>query len=110
MALPRLKISPTSSDHFLGVERSARGFAWRERLDASGRNIAAAICQRHGLPDLLGRVLAARGVGIEEVPLVLEPTIKALMPDPSSVNDMDKAAARLADAVIKGEAVAVFGD
>jgi single-stranded-DNA-specific exonuclease len=41
---------------------------------------------------------------------VLEPTIKALMPDPSSVNDMDKAAARLADAIVNGEAIAVFGD
>ena len=62
------------------------------------------------MPDLLGRVLAARGVGIDDVPLVLEPTIKALMPDPSSVNDMDKAAARLADAIVDGEAIAVFGD
>ena len=110
MALARLKSAPGGADYFLGVERSARGFAWRERLDIPGRNLATAICQRHGVPDLLGRVLAARGIGIDEVPLVLEPTIKALMPDPSSVNDMDKAAARLADAIVNGEAIAVFGD
>ena len=41
---------------------------------------------------------------------MLEPTIKALMPDPSTLVDMDKAAARLADAVQKRERVAVFGD
>ena len=32
------------------------------------------------------------------------------MPDPSIFNDMDKAAARLADAVQAGEAVTIFGD
>lgn len=110
MALARLRTEPVGSEHFLGVGKSARGFAWRERLDVSGRNIAAAISQRHGLPELLGRVLAARGVAIEDVPLVLEPTLRDLMPDPSSLKDMDKAAARLADAIVKGDAIAVFGD
>ena len=71
---------------------------------------AVAISQRHALPELLGRVLAARGVGLDEVPVALDPTIKALMPDPSSLRDMDKGAARLADAIVRRESVAVFGD
>src|SRR5262245_10225977 len=83
---------------FLGVAQSARGFTWRERLADEARLTAGAISQRHGLPELLGRVLAARGVAVEDVPVVLNPTLKALMPDPSSVRDMDAAAARLADA------------
>jgi single-stranded-DNA-specific exonuclease len=84
--------------------------AWRERLDPAAAGTALAISQRHGLPELLGRVLAARGIGLEEAAVALAPTIKALMPDPSSLRDMDKAAARLADAVQAREAVAVFGD
>jgi single-stranded-DNA-specific exonuclease len=95
---------------FLGVTASARGLAWRERLQPEARNAAIAISQRHGLPELLGRVLAARGVGIEEVPAVLDPTIKALMPDPSVVRDMDRAAKRLADAIERREPIAVLGD
>jgi len=95
---------------FLGVARSVRGFRWRERLDPTSSNLATAISQHHDLPELLGRVLAARGIGIDEVPVVLDPTIKALMPDPSVLQEMDKAAARLADAVISREAIAVFGD
>ena len=95
---------------YLGVTQSARGFAWRERLEPAARNTALAISQRHGLPELLGRVLAARGIGIDDVPVTLDPTIKALMPDPSVLQDMDRAAARLADAVEKREQVAVFGD
>ena len=95
---------------FLGVSASAKGFAWRERLAQDAESCAIAISQRHGLPELLGRVLAARGVTLEEVATVLNPTLKALMPDPSTLRDMDVAAKRLADAIEKGEAVAVFGD
>ena len=95
---------------FLGVERSLRGLQWRERLEAAARNSAIAISQRYGLPELLGRVLAGRGIGLDEVPNVLEPRIKALMPNPSSLRDMDKAAVRLANAILNHERVAIFGD
>ena len=97
-------------DSFLGVRASARGLAWRNRLDAAGLNLATAISQRHGLPDLLGRVLAARGGTLDNVPVLLNPSLKECMPDPSSLRDMDKAALRLARAVETGEPVAIFGD
>ena len=95
---------------FLGVEHSVRGMQWRERLEGAAVNTAVAISQRYGLPELLGRVLAGRAIGLDEVPNVLDPSIKALMPDPSTLRDMDKAAARLADAVANKEQVAIFGD
>jgi single-stranded-DNA-specific exonuclease len=107
---PSAPSDPPGPALFLGVGRSARGYAWRERLGAHQQKLAAAIAQQHGLPDLLGRVLAARGVRLEEVEAVLEPTIKALLPDPSCLTDMDTAAARLADAVERAEPVAIFGD
>lgn len=94
----------------LDVARSARGFVWRERLEPARQPIAAAISQRHGLPELLGRVLAARGVGIEDVEVFLDPSLKALLPDPSTLVDMEKAAARIADAIERREGIAIFGD
>jgi single-stranded-DNA-specific exonuclease len=109
-AVRKINALATSSDAYLGVASSARGMVWRERLDGAGANLAAAISQRHDLPDLLGRVLAARGIGLDEVPVALNPTIKALMPDPSIMRDMDIAAARLARAIRKKENVAIFGD
>lgn len=95
---------------FLGVTGSVRGYVWRERLQPSARLTADAISQRHGLPEILGRILAARGVRLDEVETVLDPTIKALMPDPSTLMGMDAAAARLADAVQQRQPVAIFGD
>ncbi|GIK78927.1 MAG: single-stranded-DNA-specific exonuclease RecJ [Pseudorhodoplanes sp.] len=95
---------------FLGVEQSASGRAWRDRLDAHDAEQALAIAQRHGLPELLARILAGRGVASEAVPAFLDPTVKALMPDPAVLTAMEAAAARLADAVARSETVAIFGD
>lgn len=92
-AVRKRKISESADpghSEFLGVTSSARGFAWRERLEPAAANVATAISQRHGLPEILGRVLAARSVGLDEVPVFLDPTVKALMPDPSSLTDMEK--------------------
>ncbi|MFN8828315.1 MAG: single-stranded-DNA-specific exonuclease RecJ [Labrys sp. (in: a-proteobacteria)] len=95
---------------FLGVETSFSGRFWRDRLDGPGSVRALAIAQRHGLTDLLSRVLAGRGLGPDEVEAYLEPTLRRHMPDPSTLTDMEAAAERLADAAQKGEAVAIFGD
>ena len=95
---------------YLGVFRSAKGFQWRERLQPHRRGTAVAIAQRNDIPELLGRVLAARGVGPDEAPGFLAPTLKSLMPDPSSILDMDAAAARIADAIEGRQRIAVFGD
>lgn len=95
---------------FLGVAQSARGYVWRERLLADAQNTALAISQQHGLPELLGRVLAARGVGLGDVPVFLDPSVKALMPDPAILAGMDRVASRLADAIVRREPVAIFGD
>ncbi|MDC7788020.1 single-stranded-DNA-specific exonuclease RecJ [Rhodoplanes sp. TEM] len=95
---------------FLGVEKSATGRVWRDRLDERATQRAVAIVQRHGTPELLARVLAGRGVEPDDVPAHLDPTIRRLMPDPAVLTDMEPAAARLADAVERGERVTVFGD
>lgn len=94
---------------FLNVAQSVLGRRWVYRAAAADR-LGLAIAQTHALPELVGRVLAARGVAIEEALAYLEPTLRDLMPDPSTLKDMDIAAERLARAVAKGEAIAVFGD
>ncbi len=95
---------------FLGVERSASGNRWVSRLDQAGQNRALAIAQVHGLPELIARVLAGRGVGIDEAMAFLDPTIRSLMPDPYLLTDCEKAAQRLLRAIKAGETVAIFGD
>jgi single-stranded-DNA-specific exonuclease len=95
---------------FLGVARSLTGRRWVDRLDSAGANTALAIAQRHGIPDIVARVLAGRGVDADAAPAFLTPALKVLMPDPSVLTDMDRAAARIADAVVGGATIAIFGD
>ncbi|WP_127598760.1 single-stranded-DNA-specific exonuclease RecJ [Nitratireductor alexandrii] len=95
---------------FLDVRTSATGQAWIHRLSARGENDALQIAQTHGLPDIIARVLAGRGIDAAGTERFLDPTIRDLLPDPASLTDMDKAAARLAAAVLKRERVAIFGD
>ncbi|MBY4630320.1 single-stranded-DNA-specific exonuclease RecJ [Rhizobium croatiense] len=95
---------------FLGVEKSALDNRWVARLDQAGQNRALAMSQVHGLPDLIARVLAGRGVPVDEAIEFLDPTIRSLMPDPHTLTDCEKAATRLMRAIESGESVAIFGD
>src|SRR5580698_689414 len=88
---------------FLGVESSATGRRWRDRLDQRGAARALAIAQRYDLPELLARILAGRNVEVDAVEAFLDPTIKRSMPDPHVLAGMAEATARLADAVIRNE-------
>lgn len=100
--------SATADSVVLGVERSICGKRWRQR---GGDALAGlALAQRFSLPEIVGRLLAARGIAAEEVDNFLAPTLRALLPDPSILTDMDRGAARLARAVTNGERIAVFGD
>ena len=93
---------------FLNVEKSLTGRRWAARL--GDERLALAMAQRHGLPDAICRLLAARDVGLESVPDFLEPTLRKFLPDPSHLKDMDAAVERLVRAVKAGEKIVVFGD
>jgi len=100
--------SRTERPAFLGVERSLTGKRWATRLGDERQ--ALAIAQRHGLPDAICRLLAARDVALDAVEDFLEPTLRKFLPDPSHLKDMDAAVDRLVRAVQDGERVVVFGD
>jgi single-stranded-DNA-specific exonuclease len=108
-----LKTSPIpleATSAFLGVETSARGLRWIERVEPARLPTAVAIAQAHGLPELLGRILVARGADAQSLSLFLDPSIRSLLPDPASLQDMEKAAERLAAAIRARERIAIFGD
>jgi single-stranded-DNA-specific exonuclease len=59
---------------------------------------------------VLARLLALRGIRLAEAADFLSPRLKNLLPDPAVLKDMDRAVARVADALSDNERVAVFGD
>ena len=99
---------PDGAQSFLGVDRSFCGRRWRERLGDDRAGLALA--QRLGLPEIVGRLLARRGVGVEDAERFLSPTLRDSLPDPAHLKDMDAAVERLVRAVKDRETIAVFGD
>ncbi len=93
---------------FLGVERSLSGRRWLAR--PGDERLALALTQRLGLPELVGRVLASRGVGLDEAESFLNPTLRDLLPDPGHLKGMESAVERLVAAVTRGETIGIFGD
>ena len=90
----------------IGLSVSGRRWRWRDH-DAA---VALAISQRIDLPEVLGRVLAGRGLAPEAVPAFIEPRLRECLPDPSHLLDLDRAVERLADAVRAGEPIGLLGD
>ena len=98
----------SGSEPFLNITKSAKGQVWQARpLD---QRMAAVISQRLELPEIIGRVMAARGVSSDEAEAWLNPTIRGLMPKPSALMDLEKGAARLAEAIITQEKIGVISD
>ncbi len=95
-------------DFLLGVEKSVTGRAWMPR--PAEYRIIQAIAQQHDLPEIVARVMAGRGVDLQQSHDFLYPALRTALPDPSRFKDMDKACARVAQAIRRGEKVAVFGD
>ncbi len=93
---------------FLGVEKSFTGRRWIART--YDERMALVLAQRLALPDVVARSMSARGLDVDTAPSFLDPRLRDLLPDPSRFKDMDRASARLAEAIQNDEPVAVFGD
>ncbi len=90
------------------VARSLTGRDWIEPpVDAE---LARALAQRLDLPEVVGRILAIRGIELDAAPAFLEPRLRTLMPDPSTLADVDVAAERLARAIRRRERIGVLSD
>ena len=90
------------------ISETASGRAWSLR-SANPRDVASMV-QALEIDPLLVRVLSARGVAPEDAASYLTPKLRESLPDPFVLKDMQKAAERLADAVIRNEQIGVFGD
>ena len=80
-------------------------------------NVAAAddgLCMRISevcqVPLPIAKILCLRGVSVENAENFLHPKIQNLMPDPSVLKDMQKAAERIVAAIENGEQIAIIGD
>lgn len=94
---------------FLGVEASLTGRRWTGPGVENERQ-AEALAQVTRLPPALCAVLARNKITADGVADFLTPSLRALLPDPMLLRDMEPAAERLLRALNARERVAVFAD
>ena len=97
-----------SSAHPSSTIHTASGIPWVMRL--ADERPAYAMAQMHGIPEIIARIIAARGVTPEDAGDYLKPSLRSSLPDPSHLRDMDTGVARMVEAIEKRERIAVFGD
>ena len=96
----------TAAPSILGLGRSLAGKTWQWR----GGNMDLATGETSLSHDLVTQLLLARGVPPHDVERHRTPSLRAFLPDPSEFRDMDTAAERLAQAVMTGERLTIYGD
>jgi single-stranded-DNA-specific exonuclease len=89
-----------------GIESSLGGKAWRWR--GGNMDLAEGVAGLEA--DIVTQLLLARGVPSHDVERQRAPSLRAFLPDPSHFRDMDAAAERIAQAVLSGETVTIYGD
>ncbi|GAB1479113.1 single-stranded-DNA-specific exonuclease RecJ [Paracoccaceae bacterium] len=94
---------------FLNVERSLTGRRWiGPGIEAE--RLAEAMAQTTRLPLALCHTLVSRGVAPLDAAGFLAPQLRDLLPDPLSLRDMGRAAARFLQALHQRQRIAVFAD
>ncbi len=90
------------------IESAVSEMRWQ--LKEVDERVVMAIMQKFDLPEIMSRVIANRGIQIDEVEDYLNPTIRKFLPDPLHLIDMEIAAQRIVKALQQNEKITVFGD
>lgn len=89
--------------------KSIRGRFW-SLLEAPERDVLH-LSQNLGLSDVLARILINRGVTtLQDAKTSLSPRLSSLLPNPYLLKDMDKAVARMVNAIENNEKITIFAD
>lgn len=89
-------------------QKSLNGNIWKF-LSPDDRTVEMA-AQKYNIPFLIAKILAGRNITGDDIPDFLDPKLQNLMPDPYVLKDMQKAAERIAEAVVKQQKIAIIGD
>lgn len=100
---------------FLGISQSLSGARWVHAPSIyphpdDTQRYAARLTELSKAPPAVANYLAGRGIEAEALSLFLAPTLRDLLPNPDVMRDVNLAARHIADAVMAGHIIGVFGD
>lgn len=89
-------------------QKSLGGNLWKF-ISVNERDVEL-ISQRYGFSSVVSSILAGKKISPDAIPDFTEPKLQRLMPDPFCLRDMQKAAVRIARAVMNHEKIGIIGD
>lgn len=92
----------------IDVKKSLMGARWI--IPETDNDQVERLARRHGLPEIIARLLVLRDIDEESVEAFLFPTLKAHFPDPLTMAGMEAFANDIAGAVFSGRKIGIFGD
>lgn len=96
------------TNSYLDIEESLLQTRWV--LSKMDDEAVSLMIQKHDLPEMIARLLHARDVPVDNVEGFLYPNLARDFPDPHSLAGMKEMAAMMAEAVMSGRKIGIFGD
>ena len=95
-------------DILLDVNNSYSGNKWS--LRSKNEELISSIQKDSKIDYITARIIAGRKIDLADVQDFLNPSLRKLLPDPSSMQDMDKAAKIIFNAIKSNKKITIFAD
>ena len=96
------------NDSLLDVNNSYSGNKWS--LRSKNEELISSIQKDSQIDYITARIIAGRKIDLADVQDFLNPSLRKLLPDPSSMQDMDKAAKIIFNAIKGNKKITIFAD
>ena len=96
------------NDSLLDVNNSYSGNKWS--LRSKDEELISSIQKDSQIDYITARIIAGRKIDLADVQDFLNPSLRKLLPDPSSMQDMDKAAKIIFNAIKGNKKITIFAD
>ena len=96
------------NDSLLDVNNSYSGNKWS--LRSKNEELISSIQKDSKIDYITARIIAGRKIDLADVQDFLNPSLRKLLPDPSSMQDMDKAAKIIFNAIKGNKKITIFAD
>ena len=96
------------NDSLLDVNNSYSGNKWS--LRSKNEELISSIQKDSQIDYITARIIAGRKIDLADVQDFLNPSLRKLLPDPSSMQDMDKAAKIIFNAIKGDKKITIFAD
>lgn len=96
------------NDSLLDVNNSYSGNKWS--LRTKNEELISSIQKDSQIDYITARIIAGRKIDLADVQDFLNPSLRKLLPDPSSMQDMDKAAKIIFNAIKGNKKITIFAD